>query len=265
MLFIIHYNYYIDEITVSDLNIKGIQSEIAHVLDSAVQEFKCQPKGIIYIFGISGAAGTDVDVNNIHSTFKTEFKFATFRRENLTCSNLATHIKAAATFDYPVLCKNKVFYFTGHGGIDQNQQPYFNAVSESNEVISVQRHILTFFQNTHYKPSDNFMFFFDCCLSSGQKTTQDRKPFAFEIPLGCLVAFATSPGLTSSGTTKEGGQFTKVLCENLRKSQKAETLTSILDRTHNTVMQYSERAQPPQYFSCVGPIYLRGKIPFVLF
>ena len=150
------------------------------MLDYAVQEFKCQPKGIIYIFGIS--------VNNIHSTFKAEFKFATFRRENLTCSNLATHIKAAATFDYPILCKNKAFYFAGHGGIDQNQQPYFNAVSESNEVISVQRNILTFFQNTNYKPSDSFMFFFDCCLSSGQKTTtQDRKPFAFEIPSGCLV------------------------------------------------------------------------------
>ena len=88
------------------------------------------------------------------------------------------------------------------------------------------------------------MFFFDCCLSSGQKTTtQDRKPFAFEIPSGCLVAFATSPGLTSSGTSDEGGQFTKVLCENLRKSQKEETLTSILDRTHNAVMQYSERSQ----------------------
>ena len=253
-----------DEISVSYANIEGIQSEINHVLKSAVQEFKCQAKGIIYIFGISGAAGTDVDVNNIHSTFKTEFKFATFRRENLTCSNLATHIKAAATFDYPVKCKNKAFYFAGHGGIDQNQQPYFNAVSETNEVISVQRHILTFFRNTNYKPSDSFMFFFDCCLSSGQKTTQDKKPFAFEIPLRCLVAFATSPGLTSSGTSKEGGQFTKVLCENLKKSHKAQTLTSILDITHKTVMEHSEMAQPPQYSSCVGPIYLRGDVAVIL-
>ncbi len=256
-------NYSSDEITVSDANIKDIQSEIAHVLQSAVHEFKCQPKGIIYIFGIAGAAGADVDVNNIHSTFKTEFKFATFRRENLTCSNLATHIKAAATFDYPVSCKNKAFYFAGHGGIDQNQQPYFNAISESNEVISVQRDILTFFRNTNYKPSDSFMFFFDCCLSSGRKTTQDRKPFALEIPLRCLVAFATSPGLTSSGTTKEEGQYTKVLCENLKKSRKDQTLTSILDQTHKSVMEHSERAQPPQYSSCVGPIYLRGNSEYI--
>ena len=200
-----------------------------------------------------------MDVNNVHSTFKSEFKFATFRRENLTCSNLATHIKAAATYDYPILCKSKAFYFAGHGGIDQNQQPYFNAVSETNKVISVQKHILTFFRSTNYKPSDSFVFFFDCCLSSGQTTTtHERKPFAFEIPLRCLVAFATSPGLTSSGTSNEGGQYTKVLCENLRKSQKSDTLTSILDKTHNAVMQVSDRAQPPQYSSCVGPIYLRG-------
>ena len=77
------------------------------------------------------------------------------------------------------------------------------------------------------------------------------------------IAFATSPGLTSSGTSDEGGQFTKVLCENLRKSQKEETLASILDRTHNAVMQYSERSQPPQYSSCVRPIYLRGTIAFM--
>ena len=244
---------------VDDYDIKKIHSEILHVLSSAKTEFNSQPKGIIYIFGMSGAAGTDVDVDNIYKTFKSQLQFAAFRRENLTCSHLSTHIKAAATFEYPMTCKYKAFYFAGHGGIDPNQQPYFNAVSERNEVVSIQRNILTFFQGTHYKPSDSFMFFFDCCLSSSQKTTHERTPFTFEIPKRCLVAFATSPGLASIGSSEKGGRWTSLFCQNLRKLQNGETLTSVLDRTHEAVMDCSKRSQPPQYSSCVGPIYLRGE------
>ena len=248
---------------VDESEIQKIHTEIFHVLNSATEEFKSQPKGIIYIFGISGAAGTDVDVNNIYSTFKNELKFAAFRRENLTCSHLATHIKAAAIYNYPYFCKYKAFYFAGHGGIDQNQQPFFSAVSEKREVISVQRNILTFFQGTHYKPSDSFMFFFDCCLNSSQKTTtHNKKPFTFQTPLRCLVAFATSPGLQSFGSSEGGGRWTSLFCNNLKKVKRGETLTAVLDCTHKAVIEnctkHSQTLQPPQYSSCVGPIYLKG-------
>ena len=243
-----------------DIEIQSIQSEIFHVLNSTTQDLNSQARGIIFIFGISGAAGTDVDVNNVYSTFKDQLKFAAFRRENLSCSHMATHIKAAATFDYPMFCKHKAFYFAGHGGIDKNQQPFFNAVSEKpSEVISVQKNILTFFQSTQYKPSESFLFFFDCCLSSNESKKRDRKPFAFEIPVRCLVAFATSPGLASCGSQQDGGQWTKLFCQNLRNVKKAETLTAVLDCTHQAVMKQSNRAQPPQYSSCVGPIYLKGQ------
>ena len=251
--------FYLDEILVDEFDIQKIHSEFLHVLSSTAEDFKSQPRGIIYIFGISGAAGTDIDVNNIYSTFKQEFKFAAFRRENLTCSHLATLIKAAATFEYPLSCKYKAFYFAGHGGINEDQQPYFNAVSEKYEVISVQKNILTFFKGTHYKPSDSFMFFFDCCLSSNRKAAQERKPFAFETPVRCLVAFATSPGLASIGSKDDGGRWTSTFCHNLKQLKKGETLTSVLDKTHKAVMEFSEMSQPPQYSSCVGPIYLKGK------
>ena len=103
------------------------------------------------------------------------------------------------------------------------------------------------------------MFFFDCCLSdSNVGTNREIKPFAFDTPPQCIVSFATSPGLTSSGDPVNGGLWTSHFCEYLAKMDRGHTLTQVLDITNNVVMRSSEFKQPPQYRSCTGPIYLKG-------
>ena len=236
-----------------------IHLKIDSALTSKVDDCSCQPKGIVFIFGIAGVKGTHVDVQHVYQAFYGKFNFAVLIEENLTCKELAMYIDAAATYKYPPFCKSRVFYFAGHGGIDKNQQPFFHAIgTEELKSLSVQRHILAPFKRI--RGSDSLIFLFDCCLNMVDHGEYDPNaaPFAFDIPPQCLVAFATSPGKKSWGDNLKGGAWTNRLCENLEKLRTGDTLTSALDATNDAVMKNSESAQPPQYHSCTGPVYLKG-------
>ncbi len=253
-----------------------IHSQIFHVYSERLEELKdCPPTGIIFVFRIAGAAGTDIDVTNINETFKNHVNFAVHIEENCTHDQLKTFIKEAATFKYPIGCNYIGFYFVGHGKIDEDSRPAFMVVppltktaekSEPRTCASLQKDILDLFiSNKNEKnKKQNYMFFFDCCLSYPRNDADPKyyssikKPFAFDTPPRCIVSFATSPGLTSSGDPVNGGLWTSHFCEYLAKMDRGHTLTQVLEITNDAVMKCSEFEQPPRYHSCTGHIPLKG-------
>ena len=228
-------------------------------------------KGIVFVFGMVDVSGIDKDLENVKETFKKTLKFAVHRVENPDGQFLANFIKAAATFpyvNYPGYQDSKLkvaFYFAGHGGIDEHKRPFYlpQQLSKTKDVILIRETILSHFHRVG--SGESFLFFFDCCLVA----STDNKPsdmendeslagdesFHLEAPLRCVIAYATSVGLVSIGDTHVGGRWTSSLCKNIKEQVE---LGEVLALTHKDVMEISKNTQPPQYHSCVGPIYLRG-------
>ncbi len=251
----------------------GIHSRIAHAYSERKIELGCSPKGIMFVFGIKGSSGVDIDVKQIYFTFKNHFRFIVLIEEDLTRDKLKEFIIAAATykhskyFKYSAFCNYIGFYFCGHGEIDENSRPVFMVVppvpTDSATSASLQNDILHWFiSNKEKKEMERYMFFFDCCLSYSNEGTnhsnREIKPFAFDTPPQCIVSFATSPGLPASCDPVNGGLWTSHFCEYLAKMDRGHTLTQVLDITNDVVMRSSEFKQPPQYRSCTGPIHLKG-------
>ncbi len=221
-----------------------------------------QVKGIIFVFAMTEVQGARIDFDNVTKTFQDHLNFAVYRVEDIQGVDLANFIKAAATYEYPITCKIKAFYFAGHGGIDKDKRPFFKpAVDEDDEskIFLIRENILQHFKNT--KPKNKFLFFFDCCLSQA-KSDQDASTtiddgFSLEAPVRCLIAYATSVGIQSLGDNKKGGRWTSCLCKNLEKQIE---LGVVLSNTHEEVMKMSKDEQPPNHRSCIGPIYLKGML-----
>lgn len=215
-------------------------------------------KGIIFIIGITGAAGTDVDVENMSKTFRDGLSFTTFREENVSCSRLACIVKAAATFKYPLKCNYVAFYFAGHGGIDEHHRPFLQTAKEhgkSSETLLIHDNILNQFKSNFSKTRRRkLIFFFDCCLSSS-KSGESSKNFSIKSPVSCLLAYATSMLQKSIGNSKSGGAWTNRLCS--RAIEKA-SLSEILEKV-NEDLKNEGFDQVPHYESSTGPIYLNGK------
>ena len=124
---------------------------------------KPDAKGIAFIIGMYGAAGTDVDVKNVSSTFEDELNFAVFTERDPTCTQLACLVKAAATVRYPLNYKFITFYFAGHGGINDSGSPYvipMQLEGEDKKILHVEEDIVSAFDGTKH----TCLFFFDCCF-----------------------------------------------------------------------------------------------------
>ena len=250
-----------------DGEVEKMKQCIQNTLTAAAEGDSPQPKGIAFVFGMSEVKGAEVDVNRVTKTFREELEFAVYREENTNGQKLVNLIKAAATFEeYPKKCRQRrVFYFSGHGGIDNNQRPFFKPVPEKEgEVFYIRENILSQFNSL--KPEDGtFIFFFDCCLSQPQKSpsaAQDKTPsqehhFILDTPVQCLVAYATHTGQKAWGDSAEGGLWTSSLCDHL-ESPDPEELSLVLGKTYQDVMKKSNYKQPPHWTSCAGPIYLKS-------
>ena len=94
---------------VSKEDLKKMKQRIANLFK---ERQECQ--GIAFVIGIHGPAGTDVDIDNVCSTFS-DLNFAVWRERDITCADLACLVKAAASHKYPSY-KYVAFYFAGHGG-----------------------------------------------------------------------------------------------------------------------------------------------------
>ena len=213
-------------------------------------------QGIVFVIGIYGPAGTDVDVENVSTTFHA-LNFAVWRERDLTCADIACLAKAAASenfFGYKYIA----FYFAGHGGIDEYKRSFILPLKEDGEErLFIEENILSYFKDVN----KGCLFFFDCCLSSSSsESTQDSqlsptKGFKLRAPIKCLVAYATSTDHKSQGSKGGGGVWTRNLCERLKEEV---SISDILDQTHDAVCKERKGEQPPHYESCLGAVYLKG-------
>ena len=201
------------------------------------------------------------------STFD-ELNFAVFSQSNLTSSELVSLLNVASHFVYPLSYKFIVFYFAGHGGVDNGQAyvlPLQLQETKDPEKVYIEESIVSQF-SSEKSPSLQYRFrilLFDCCLTT-PSTRNDpsikSEKFSLEARGGCLVAYATSRSYKSEGDMKRGGLWTHHLHQNLKLPL---PISIILDRTHDAVKMESiasGRVQEPNYHSCIGEVYLKGTV-----
>ena len=151
------------------------------ILESTVKEFSARihdcvkhysnkkPQGIMFIVGMYGAPGTDVDVKTVQSTFEhPDINFAILPIQSPTSARLSAMIAAASKYGYPSRYKFVAFYFSGHGGIDNNGNPFVQTLSEGR----------VFIEPSIIEPLKSIekirLIFFDCCLSQPSPTAFAR-------------------------------------------------------------------------------------------
>ena len=173
-------------------------------------------------------------------------------------------IRAASTYnDYPDSLQYICFYYTGHGGISPDGDPY--VLDENNDKLFVTSDIVSPFypENAANLGKCIRLFFFDCCLSKQpiRKADTDEKPLLIPARGNCLIAFSTAIESDSS-LDCNGSYWTDILSKNLTSDK---PLSTILDVTHEETVSFcrekfktQEDIQGPHYISCVGPIYLKG-------
>ncbi len=219
--------------------------EFSDRIDACVQHHNNKkPQGIIFIVGMYGAAGTDVDVDKVQSTFKhPNINFATFTTQDPTSAQLSALIAAASKHEYPFCYKFIAFYFSGHGGTDKDGNPFVQTLSKGQ----------VFIEQSIVEPLRNIerilLVFFDCCLSqpttdarnfrgvgtAGCVTTSSARPIIKRNrPQGEVVAYAVSKGQKAYGDPKKGGEWTRRLCANILRP---DPIVMVLATTNREVQE----------------------------
>ena len=185
------------------------------------------------------------------STFREDLNFYFYPQSNLKCRDFSCLIKSMARAKYfGIRCKTVVFYYAGHGGINENGESF---IKLPDGEFYIDRDIVCHFSGDHVNKKKRFLFFFDSCLSGNpQPDIRIQIPY---VPVGSLLAHATSIGDKSFGNTSSGGIWTRLLCENLKKQL---SVSDILDDTHTAVMVELKDAQKPMYISRTGTVFLKG-------
>ena len=212
-------------------------------------------QGIIFVIGLFGPAGTDVDVERMSSIFHDDLTFAVYREKVLTCADLACLVKAAAEYDeYPKSYRFIAFYYAGRGGIDSVSEYLLPMHLRRGDVLYIDDHILSPFTIGN-RGDRKVLCFIDCCLSI---RGDQKKEFNLMAPRNGLVAYVTSK---LGGDKIYGGLWTRYLCKHLTR---AESLSTILDDASDDFMKHigedEYMVHKPHYdTSIIGEIYLKGK------
>ena len=225
------------------------------ILESTVKEFSARidacvkhyndkkPQGIMFIVGMYGAPGTDVDVKTVQTTFEhPDINFAILFTQDPTSAQLSALIAAASEYGYPFCYKFVAFYFCGHGGIDNNRNPFVQTLSEGR----------VFIEPSIIEPLRSIqkirLFFFDCCLSQPSPTagarsvdtarsddTSNAPPIIkSNCTQGEVVAYSVSKGQKAYGEQDEGGEWTRRLCVNILKP---DPIVIVLAKTNREVQE----------------------------
>ena len=174
-------------------------------------------QGIIFTIGMFGPGGTTLDVDKIQSTFK-RLNFSVFLYPNPNCIKINNLVRATAEMKYPDTYRFIAFYYTGHGGRNE-QGSYIVPVQPTGSVdgfVNIEKCIVEPLQ--HLKLVR--LFVFDCCLKPGigastfdyhnnvQENKMKRHPSE-------AMVFATYKGQAAVGDTSNGGLLIHTLCEKL--------------------------------------------------
>ncbi len=226
----------------SSIIIESAITEFSDRIDACVQHYNSKkPQGIIFIVGMHGVAGTDVDVKKVQSTFEhPDINFVVLSIQSPTSAQLSALIAAASKYEYPFRYKFVAFYYSGHGGTDNNGNPFVLTLSEGQ----------VFIEQSIIEPLKSIerirLFFFDCCLSQptiGAKSVDTAKSgdtssappiIKRNRPQGEVVAYAVSKGQAASGDQNRGGEWTRRLCVNILRP---DPIVMVLAKTNREVQE----------------------------
>ena len=229
------------------------------ILESTVKEFSARihecvkhynnkkPQGIMFIVGMFGAPGTDVDVKKVQTTFEhPDISFAILPIQSPTSAQLSAMIAAASKYGYPYHYKFVAFYFSGHGGTDKDgKNPFVQTLSEGR----------VFIEPSIVEPLKSIekirLFFFDCCLSQPLTTGGARSVDTARSDdtsnikkcnrrKGEVVAYAVSKGQKAYGDQKEGGYWTQRLCYNIMVP---DPIVTVLAKTNDDMKELGRQRQ----------------------
>ncbi len=240
---------FLDDFEISEEDIAEKDQEIMNAIGANYKK----TKGVVIFVGVSDCGGTDVDANSIRTTFKEELGFCFFPLTNPKRNELSCLIKAVARSELTFRCKTVVFYYAGHGGINEREEPF---IKLSDGKFRIREDILRHFSGDLVDKSRRYLFFFDSCLSGASVKSSLRLSIP-NIPLGCLLAHATSFGSVSHGFLQSGGVWTRHLCEYLKQSI---SVSDALDHSYTSVSSELKggNAQYPTYMSRTGAVFLKG-------
>lgn len=103
-------------------------------------------KKVLFAFGMPGdIKGASEDLKKIEETFGgEELNFTIMKKFNPTGEYLAHFMKAVSDIDFKKKkegydCDIVIFYFSGHGGIDDQQRPFFYLSSQWIRMLTLSK------------------------------------------------------------------------------------------------------------------------------
>ena len=245
-----------------------IDSYTQQIEGNVFQNSEKRHQGIIFIVGVYGVAGSEIDVKRVQTTFENpKLNFTIIIVQDPNTIRLRSLIVSAARYEYPIRYKFIAFYFSGHGGADKEGNLVVQTCDK--QQVAIERYITEPMENLNKHVR---LFFFDCCQSKSESvqskaTTGGPRSLTSE-PLrivkpqcmhGQVIAYAVSKGQKAYGDSSEGGEWTRRLCENLLKP---DPITTVLTNT-NEAMKNSEFGQQmqPTTVSNVPIVVICSKLP----
>ena len=240
-------------------------------------EENLRKNGLAIVVGIaesgskeSAAAGVSKDCRKMAKVFK-NLGFAVWDIEDGSSVQVAATLQTVAQTEFPNSYKFIIFYFSGHGGSQDNHTYIQCHVDDPDEVstLSIEKGIIAPFltRNASKLKKLRYIFLFDCCLKDAESEVCRLKDISLPSFDNILIAYATSMTFTAKGGN-EGGLWTNSLAENMELDC---PLTSILDLTWDKVVREFIKKnqfdvdngklipQGPHYTSSAGLIWLCRK------
>ena len=205
-------------------------------------------------------------MKKVEETFK-GLSYAVWTVRNTTPSKMKNAAKIISKYrHFPIEYKWIVVYYSGHGGISKdNNKGFFWFQNESTPFEHVIDPLQPGYKGCSLENRKR-LFLFDCCLTESQipvetdpiPTNRDDLPSFMPIHDYTIIAYATFLRNPAFGSSSEGGKWTDVLCNNIKKYASLKKVNEILELTRDEVIQKAfrlntdERPQDPHFTSIGG-------------
>ena len=244
--------------------------------------YKDERVGLAVIFDVNDQkTGTHIDVKRVEKTFR-DLNYAIWVVKKTTPSKMKNAAKIISKYRYyPIEYKWIVVYYAGHGGISKDNNKGFFWFHDQKEPIpfeNVTEPLRPGYEDCNLANRKR-LFLFDCCLKESLipvKTDQistncDDLPSFMPSHDFTIIAYATFLRNPSFGSPSDGGIWTDVLCDNIKKHASLKKVSEILELTRDGVIRKTitlisdKRPQGSHFTSIGGDGYLveRGTLTYI--
>ena len=237
--------------------------------------------GLAVIFDVNDQkTGTRFSVKKVEKTFR-DLNYAIWVVTNTTPSKMKNAAKIISKYrHYSIKYEWIVVYYCGHGGISKDNNKGFFWFHDQKEPIpfeNVTEPLQPGYEGNNLANRKR-LFLFDCCLTECPEhvktdpipTNRDDLPSFIPSHDYTTIAYATYLRDPALAIPSEGGIWTGVLCNNIKKYASLKKVNEILELTRNEVIRETnklkdKKLQGPHYTSIGGDGYLidRGTLTHI--